>query len=228
MDRTFITNRRMFLGAGAAAALLTLPACQSLPPLSFTEAIRRLLVLSSERAFARLTAPGGYWDDAIGRVGFAQLLGARGDVLSRILTSAIFKDRLEDALADVAVRGSYRVAPIVADTVRTIGIQNAVDLVRGGPTAATGFLRGNMGMSLVDAMVPEVGSALRTAQDPLVGQVLAALTGVDGPQVARNFSGRIDDAIWNEMGVEEAAIRSNPRETRDPLLIGVFAGASAL
>lgn len=228
MDRTFTPTRRLFMGTAGAAALLALPACQSLGPLSFTEAIRRLLVLSSERAFARLTAPGGYWDDAVARIGLAQMLGTRGDVLSRILTSALFKDRLENALADVAVRGSYRVAPIVADTVKTIGIENAVALIKGGPTAATAFLREGMGTSLVEAMVPEVGDALRTAQDPLVGQVLAAITGVDIPQVSRSFSSRVDDAIWNEIGLEETAIRANPQETRDPVLIGVFGGASAL
>lgn len=222
----FAPSRRLFLGTAGAAALLALPGCQSMGGFSFTEAIRRLLVLSSERAFARLTAPGGYWDDAIARVGFANLLGTRGDVLSRILTSALFKDRLEDAFADIAIRGSYRVAPIVADTVRTIGIQNAVDLVRGGPTAATSFLRGNMGQGLVEAMVPEIGSALRTAREPLVGQVLAALTGVDVNRAAVNFSSQVDNAIWNEIGIEEAAIRADPGATRDPVLIGVFGTAA--
>lgn len=226
MDATeFSIARRGFIAASGAAALVALGGCQSFGPLSFTEAIRRLLLLSSERAFARLTAPGGYWDEAVGRIGFANLLGARGDVIAGILTSALFKNRLEDAFADVAVRGSYRVAPIVADTVRTIGIENAVALVRGGPTAATGFLRQSMGLGLVEAMVPEVGDALRTAQEPLVGQVLAALTGIDFPQVSRNFSTRVNDAIWTEMGVEEAAIRANPQETRDPVLIGVFGAA---
>lgn len=224
MDRieTFVPSRRAFLAGGAATALLALPACSSMGGISFTEAIRRLLVLSSERAFNRLAAPGGYWDDAVGRIGLERLLGARGDVLGRILTSAIFKNRLEDAVADVAVRGSYRVAPIVADTVRTIGIANAVDLIRGGPTAATGFLRNAMAGSLIETMVPEVGDGLRLASDPLVGQVLSALTGVNVGQVARGFSAEIDSAIWTEMGVEEAAIRANPEQTNDAVLIAAL------
>ncbi len=109
-----------------------------------------------------------------------------------------------------------------------IGIENAVALVRGGPTAATSFLRGEMGGTLVEAMVPELGEAMRIAQDPLVGQLLAQLTGVDVSGVARNFAGKVDNAIWTEIGVEEAAIRRDPAATGDPLLIGVFAGANAL
>ena len=61
----------------------------------------------------------------------------------------------------------------VTDAVRVIGFQNAIDLVRGGPTAATSYLRGSMGSRLIDAMVPELGQAMRVAQDPLVGELLA-------------------------------------------------------
>jgi hypothetical protein len=224
MDSFFpaLPSRRHFLVGSAAAALLSLPGCSSMGGISFTEAIRRLLVLSSERAFARLAAPGGYWDEAVGRIGLERIFGARGDVLGRILTSRLFKDRLEDAAADVAVRGSYRVAPIVAETVRTIGIQNAVDLIRGGSSAATGFLRSAMGDGLIETMVPEVGEGLRIARDPLVGQVLAALSGVDVGQVARGFSREVDEVIWHEIAVEEAAIRADPASTRDPLLIAAL------
>lgn len=218
----FVPSRRLFLTGGAATVLLALPACSSMGGISLTEAIRRLLVLSSERAFARLAAPGGYWDNAVGRIGLERFLGSRGDVLGRILTSSLFKDRLEDAVADIAVRGSYRVAPIVAETVRTIGIQNAVDLVRGGPTAATDFLRTSMADGLIEAMIPEVGGALRVAREPLIGQVLGALTGVNVDQIARGFSGEVNNAIWREIGVEEAAIRADPASTNDPLLIAAL------
>lgn len=228
-DNALIPSRRAFMAGAAATSLLALPACQSLGgPISFTEAIRRLLVHSSERAFLRLAAPGGYWDEAVASLGLNEFLGTRGDVLGNILTSALFKARLEDAFAEMAVDASYRAAPIVADTVRTIGIANAIALVRGGPRAATGFLRDEMGFALVEAMVPEVAQGLRVAQDPLVGQVLAALTGIDVPQVARNFAGEVNDVIWNEIGNEEAAIRANPRTTNDPLLVGVFGADAAL
>ena len=121
-----------------------------------------------------------------------------------------------------------RAAPLVADAVRVIGIENAVALVRGGPTAATAFLREDLGTTLVEAMVPELGDAMRIANEPLVGELLAGLTGIDVTGVAANVSARIDDAIWQEMGVEEAAIRADPQSTNDPLLIGVFGAGSLL
>jgi hypothetical protein len=72
-----------------------------------------------------------------------------------------------------------------------------------------------------------VGQGLRVASDPLVGETLAALTGVDVPQVARRFTGTVDNVIWDQIGLEEAAIRRDPRSTRDPLIIGVFGASNA-
>jgi len=156
------------------------------------------------------------------------MLGTRGDTLSRVLTSTLFKSRLEDAVADVAVDASYRAAPVVTDAVRAIGVSNAVSLVRGGPTAATTFLRGEMGGRLVETLVPEVGEALRIAEDPLMGELIAGLTGVNVGGLARSLAGEIEEVIWREIGNEEAAIRADPAQTRDPVLIGVFAVDAAL
>ncbi|MXO64264.1 DUF4197 domain-containing protein [Altericroceibacterium endophyticum] len=227
------TARRRFLGrmlGGGilAAGVLSLPACQSFGGFSLTEAVRRLMLLSSERAFTRLTAPDGYWDQAVSQLDLNGFLGARGDILGGILTSALFKSRLESAFADIAVDASYRAAPVVTEAVRTIGIANAVALINGQPSAATSYLRGEMAGSLVEAIVPDVAEALRVADDPLVGQALSALTGVNVAQVARSFAGEVDDVIWQQIGAEEAAIRADPASSRDPMLISVLGGAGAL
>jgi hypothetical protein len=228
MPRTSLVPRRAFVaGSLATVAALALPGCATTGAFSFTEAIRRLLVLSSERAFVRLTAPGGFWDQQVAQIGLNRFFGNRGSVLGNILTSTLFKNRMEDVVADIAVDASYRAAPIVADTVRTIGWANAVDLIRGGPTAASAFLRQEMGEQLIFAMLPEIGNAMRIAEDPLMGQLLSGLTGVDVQGVARSFAREVDDAIWGEIGREEAAIRADPRATRDPVLIGVFGAGNA-
>ena len=114
------------------------------------------------------------------------------------------------------------------DAVEVIGFQNAVAIVRGGPTAATQLLRGEMGGTLIEAMVPELGEAIRIASDPLVGQLIDAAAGTNVSGMARRLSGTIDDAVWNEIGIEEAAIRANPEATRDPVLIGVFGAAAQI
>lgn len=217
------TGRRAFLGSMAAGGtLLALPACSSIGGFGLVDAVQRILFLSSERAFGRMLQGEGFWDQQVAELGLGGLLGSRGDVLTRILTSALFKNRLERAFGDIAYEGAERAAPLVTEAVRTIGIQNAIDLVRGGPTAATTFLRGSMGRTLVEAMVPELGAAMRVAQEPLVGELIRGLTGVDLAGATTRFADNIDNTIWREIGVEEAAIRRDPEATRDPLIIGVF------
>jgi hypothetical protein len=228
MPQTSILPRRAFIaGTFAAGAALALPACTTTGGFSLTEAVRRLLLLSSERAFLRLTAPGGFWDQQVAQIGLNRFFGNRGNVLTNILTSTLFKNRLEDVAADIAVRASYRAAPIVTDAVRTIGWANALDLIRGGPTAASGFLRQQMGEQLILAMLPEIGDAMRIANDPLMGQLLSGLTGVDVTGIAQGFAREVDDAVWGEIGREEAFIRANPRDTNDPVLMGVFGASRA-
>jgi hypothetical protein len=220
---TATSRRRLIAGVAGGAALLLLPACATTGGgYSMTEAVRRLLLLASENAFARLTEPGGFWDEQVARIGIGTVLGARGDVLSRILTSDILKDRLEERFATFAIDASFRAAPVVTEAIRVIGFENAVALVRGGPSAASDYLPQEVGTALLDAVVPELGDALRVSRDPVLGQALNALTGVDVAGVADRLGRAIDDAVWDEIAREETAIRANPESTRDPLLIGVF------
>ncbi len=214
--------RRHFLVGAAATSVLALPGCASMGGFSFTEAIRRLLMLSADNAFARLTAPGGFWDSQVARIALPDLFGSRGGVLDGILKSEAFRSQLQRRLNIFAEEGARRAAPVVAQTVRTIGVANAVALIRGGPTAATSFLRENMGASLINAMIPALGDAMRVARDPLLSQALSALTGVDIGGAAQSVALGADNAIWYQIGAEEAAIRANPEKTNDPVLIGVL------
>ena len=223
------SRRSLLAGIAGGSAMLLLPGCASTGSgFSMEEAVRRMLLLASENAFARLTAPGGFWDEQVARLGLANLMGTRGDVLSRILTSALVKDRLEERFAGLAIDASFRAAPMVTDAIRVIGFDNAIALVRGGPNAASTFLRGEVGPGLIDAVVPELGEAIRLSRDPLIGQALGALAGVDAAGVADRVGRAVDDAIWGEIAREEAAIRANPQATRDPLLIGVFGGVGRI
>ena len=227
---TQATSRRSLLaGAAGVGAVLLLPGCASTGgAFSLEEAVRRMLMLATDNAFARLTAPGGYWDEQVARIGLGNLMGTRGDVLSRILTSGLVKDRLEERFASFAIDASYRAAPVVTDAIRVVGFQNAIALVRGGPNAASSYLRQEVGSALLDAVVPELGDAIRLSRDPLLGQALNALTGVDVAAVANRVGSEVDNAIWGEIGREEAAIRLDPGATRDPAIIAVFGAARAL
>lgn len=216
-------NRRALLGGMTSIGVLAVAGCSSFPAFSLEEAVRRLLFLSSDRAFARLLQPGGFWDDQVTRLVLPESLGNRGGVLARILTGPLMKDRLSRAFNDMAYEAADRAAPAVTDAVRTIGVRNALALIRSSdPMAATAFLHQEMGTSLVELMVPEFGDAIRVSREPLVGELLAALTGVDVGGIAQSLAMQADNAIFRAIGREEAAIRADPRSTNDPMLMAAF------
>lgn len=223
MERTAQSTfgRRAFMIGTAATGLLALPGCQALGGFSMTEAIKRLLTLSSQNAFAKLTAPGGFWDSEVARFDLPVLFTGGGAVQT-LLSSGPFKQGLQKQLNLVAEKGAARAAPVVYQAVKSISVADAVGLIKGGPTAATSFLRAEMGPALINAMIPGLSDALRVTGDPIVRQAMSALAGVDVGQVAQAVALRADNSIWYQIGSEESAIRANPQSTNDPLLIGVL------
>ena len=79
-----------------------------------------------------------------------------------------------------------------------------------------------MGSALINAMIPGLSDALRVSGDPVLGQAIRALSGVDLGSIAQSVANRADNSIWSQIGAEETAIRADPQSTNDPLLIGVF------
>ncbi len=224
-----IASRRRFLGLAAlGAGALALPGCASMGPFSYTEAIRRLLTVASQDAFEQLLAPNGFYDTQLAQLTANDLLGNRSSAVARILGSGLVRDRLMREFNQVAAEGAYRAAPVVADTIRVIGFQNAIDLVTGGPTAATSFLRQNMGQQLLEVMLPEIGDALSVVNDPVLGPALSELAGVNLQGVANSLTRNTEEVIWNAMGEAEARIRQDPYATDDPLLIGAFGTQGAV
>lgn len=166
MTAEISTSRRTLIAGAALLPLLALPGCATgLGGFSLTEAIQRLLTLSSQRAFATLLQPGGFYDSQVARIALPDRLARSGSVLSQLLTTQIVRDRLARALNSVAERGAERAAPVVTQAISSLTVADALAVVRGGPDAATRVLEGQLAGELVEAMVPALGDALRIAND---------------------------------------------------------------
>jgi hypothetical protein len=216
-------GRRAILSAGIALPLILLPGCAQSPGLNLTEVIRRLLTISSQRALAALMAPGGFYDNQVARLTLPDQLGGRsGNILTAILTSGAVRDRLLRQINRAAEKGAERAAPIVAETIRTMPVVDALAILHGGGSAATDLLRGQMGNALVSAMVPGIDEGLRLFDSEIVTQALRAATGIDFTGLRDDVTRKAADAIYAQIGREEAAIRANPQSTNDALLIAAL------
>ncbi|HUD91081.1 DUF4197 domain-containing protein [Sphingobium sp.] len=222
MDQSIdLLDRRRLI---AAMALLPLAACAT-PMGRYTveDAVRRLLELSSERAFARLTGPGGFYDDQLTRIVPPDLGGGKGGaVLGALLRTRAVRDRVAMGLNDVAVDMADNAAPIVMDAVRRMTLTDAVAVLRGGPTAATDLLAREARGSVVEMLLPGTSSALDSDMFEMLTAALSATGGKDYAALADNVSGQIGDAIFRAIGREEAEIRRDPRATGDPILMALL------
>ena len=217
--RVMSPNRRHILAALPAVALAG--CAGGLGTFSPEEGVRRLLLLSSERAFARLIRPGGFYDDQLTRLAPPDLAGDAG-VLGAVLRTGAVRRQVAIALNEVAVEAADRAAPVVLDAVRGMSFGDALAVVRGGPTAATDLLAGRIEGRLVEAMFPEFQAGLRSDLAEIAAAALAARTGVDYRLLARDGARLASRSIFRAIGREEAAIRADPASARDPAIAALL------
>jgi hypothetical protein len=218
-------NRRSLIASASLLPILGLPGCAGGGALSLTEAIRRLLSLASQRAFASLIQENGFFSDALTRISLPDAIGGQrtSGILATLLSSAPVRDRMLRQVNRAAEKGASLAAPIVADAIRSASFDDALALVRGGPTAATDFLKGRMGNALTSAMPGGIADGLRLFDSAVVTDVLKHATGINFAALRDDVTVKASDAIYRAIGREETAIRANPQATGDPLLTAVFA-----
>ncbi len=219
-----LMSRRTLLATVALAPLVALPGCATTGQFDLTEAIRRLLGLSAQRAFAALVQENGFFESDIARISLPDALGGERatSILSAVLRSQAFRERLTRTVNRAAERGAALAAPVVTDVIRTMTVGDVVAVVRGGPSAATGLLQGALGDRLIETMMPGIGDGLKLFDSGAVTEALRLATGIDFAGLRADVSRKASDAIYRAIGREEAAIRANPAATGDPLITAVF------
>lgn len=217
-------SRRDIVSSGAVAALLVLPGCSTLPGLSLTEAIKRLLTLSSQNAFAELLQPNGFFNSQIARISVPDRLGGSRvtSIATALLRSKPIQDRLLKQVNRAAEKGAEIAAPLVADTIRNMSIADAAAIINGGPRAATSLLQNELGATLANRMLPGIGQGLKLFDNEIINLVLSQVTNIDFASIRGEVTNKASDAIYNAIGAREEVIRANPQATNDPLLIAIF------
>ncbi|HEY0112068.1 MAG TPA: DUF4197 family protein [Allosphingosinicella sp.] len=221
-----LLSRRALIGAGLAVPLVGLTGCATrLGDLVGLEgAIRRILTLSSQRAFARLLTEEGFFQDDLARVQLPPQLGS-SNALSAIavaLGTRAVQDRLLRLVNAAAREGAEAAAPLVYDSIRDMSITDAARIMRGGSTAATDYLASSVGERIFDVMFPQVGNALNVLENGAVRRALQVATGINFASLQSDITRKGATGIYRAIGREEAAIRANPQSTGDPAIIAAL------
>lgn len=220
--------RRDFLGMAAmiAGALVLPGTALAQAALAGDNPVQRLLMLSAQSAFAKLTMPDGFWNSRVARFGLPVLFRKTPANAAGPLGKDAFREQLQRRLNNLAESGARGAAPIVGEFARKMTVADPAAILRGKPSAATTLLRLEAGSALVNAMLPAMEQTLVAAQDPIVSQAVTALAGVSFRDVAHAVALAADNGIWYEIGKEEAAIRANPAMVNDPALAAALRGAA--
>lgn len=224
MDAPF--SRRTLVAGALALPCAALAGCVTrlgdVPGLE--KSIRRLLMVSSQRAFARLVAENGFFADDLARVDLPSQLGGSAftRALAVLLGMPAVQDRLLRLVNQAAAEGARAAAPFVYESIRNMSVADAVAILRGGPTAATDYLQRDLGEGLFNAMYPDVGRFLRVADEGLVARALRIATGIDFPGLQADVTRKAALGLYRAIGREEAAIRADPAVAGDPLLARFF------
>ncbi len=214
-----LSNRRTWLsGVFAIAALFALPQAAAAQDRAADAAVRKLLHKATHTAYDKLSQPDGFWTSTVARIPLPPLFVEGTRASNGPLASPDFRLDLQHRLnriAEAGARAGGLRAPAAIDKVR---ITDPQAILHGTATAATSAVRAEAGPRLINAVIPAIAKALHQAKDPVIAKAIAALKGVDEGDVARALSNEADNAIWFQIGAEEAAIRQSPDAGGDPTL----------
>ncbi|EIZ80222.1 hypothetical protein WSK_1256 [Novosphingobium sp. Rr 2-17] len=221
--------RRAVLVGLMATGAFALSGCQTMmsprAPTSaqgeMAEPVHKLMASASQRAFAKLEQPDGFWSSSVARINLPVLF-AKTRGRTSPLRSPEFREKLQHLLNNLAEEGARKGGPLVIDSAKSVPVPNGTAILRGRPTAATTLLRQSVGPALVNAMIPAILEEMQANQDPTLGKAMASLSGVTMTDAAHALAIEADNAVWYEIGAAETEIRSNPASTNDAGLISAL------
>jgi hypothetical protein len=218
-------NRRDFISTGLAAGALAGFAPGAFGQSAAGPAVREMLTSAARLSTARLGARDGFFGDSVVRI---PLPGTLRSAQQRLRPAGLSGplDDVELRMNRAAESAMPAARDLFVNAIRSVTIEDAAGIVRGGDTAATQFLRGRTATQLTGLMRPPMQRTLEqsgaySAMDAASNLVTArsGLGGLFGGRApAANLRDQITDfavekaldGVFHYIGVEERAIRRDP------------------
>ncbi len=225
MDR-----RGIIIGGLAAAGLLPLPAfaASKLSDATAQKGLRQMLDDGTVASVARLGKTDGYWGDSAVRIPLPKTFAMAGKAAKLIGQSQMFDD-----LHLRINRGAEAAAPLARDlfhdAISNMSIKDATDIVKGGPTSGTEYLRTTTTPRLTKAFLPIIEGTLQStgAVEYLDRTVkrnrMEGIIKTDAKTYLGKYTvGLALDGLFHYIGVEETSIRRSPAKRASDILKLVF------
>lgn len=191
--------------------------------------LKEALVVGTNNSTGKLSAADGFFRDAAVKV----LLPPEAVKVEQKLRQLGMGKLVDDAILSInraAEDASKSATPIFVDAVKKMTVQDAVGILKGADTAATGYLRSSTSPQLIAAFKPTIESSLEKTgatkywKDIFDTYNKFTLKPVN-PDLSAYVTGKAIDGIFYYVADEEKKIRTNPAARVNDILKKVFGGS---
>ena len=207
-----------------AGASIPLPVTEA----DAAEALRQALDKGVGRGIATLNKQDGFFGSPV----YKLLLPPEAEKIESTLRQVGMGAMVDRAILQINRAAEDAVgsaAPIFVDAIRSMSIQDALGVVRGGNNAATDYFRQRTREKLVTAFSPIVRASLdKFSATKYYGDVVSTYNNFPttlrklNPDLPSYVVDRAVNALFDQIAQEEAAIRANPAARTTELLKRVF------
>jgi hypothetical protein len=189
--------------------------------------VRAALERGAGSAVSLLGRPGGFLDDPRVRIPLPPVLQQAAGVL-KLMGQQHRVDELVTAMNHAAEAAVPEAKALLLDAVRSMSLQDALSIVRGGDTSVTEFFVSRTREPLGQRFLPIVARAtekvsLAQRYNELAGRAGAmGLVKAEDANLERHVTAKALDGLYFMIGEEERRIRKDPVGTGSAILQKVF------
>ena len=190
------------------------------------EGLKQALSLGAQKSGDQLSSVDGFFKDAAVKILLPKEVQ---DIEKKMRMLGLGKliDNAELSMNRAAEDASKSAAPIFLSAIKSMSITDAVNILRGSDTAATGYLRKTTTSNLVDAFKPVIEAALKkTDANKYWNDVFTTYNRFSSKPVDTDINSYVTakalDGIFYYVAKEEINIRKNPAGRVTDVLKKVF------
>ena len=191
-----------------------------------TEGLKTALEVGTDTAVTVLNAPGGYFKDEAVKILLPEQAQPAIDLASNYTALQPVIDLVLEGLNRTAEDAASQAKPIFVDAIVNMSIADAFEILNGGSTAATDYLKAQTYGDLQHAFADDINNSLGK---PLVNNYSAVqlwsqlangynlatiLTGgqLIDPNLGEYVTGKALDGLFLKISIQESKIRENPSD----------------
>ena len=214
-------------GASSVDKLLGGTAGQGLSAGEIANGLKEALQVGAEKGTAKLSAADGFFKDAAIKI----LMPEEAKQAEQKLRSLGFGKQVDNAILTMnraAEDAAKSAAPIFINAIKSMSIQDAAGILRGGDLAATNYLKSKTTAELTSAFRPVIESSLQKVDATKYwNSVFSTYNKFSANKVDPDLTAYVTEkalaGIFYQVGLEEQQIRKDPAARTTDILKKVFA-----